>query len=299
MFDTPYQTTSMRKTALNQQGLARLRNMEINGELMDVGSRFKIRAVKPSVMAMDVLPFTLPLTKVQMPTMEVDVIIDARSMLRANGEPIKRDAWEHLIRVAELTAWWETTDPHERTSLLSIGNYAMQAYIGWISNTLVSSLNLDIRESLLLRATVGVFYAQLHLSGDELKGNDYDRILTRVSRSLAKMDSHTLSTMLGEIPRLKDVNEWLVWATQILGSPKFDRMTVGVLLNMVNSTWGPGYTDQVRAAVEYPPIFNALVYSTLSDRAYAKTRMGDLLFKIVRSSEDKDFVKSINHLLRG
>lgn len=300
MIDTPYQTTSMRKTAFTTAGLQRIRALEINGELLNINSRFNIKAIKPSTMAMDVTPFSLPITKVQLPTLECDLVIDARSLLRTNGEPLKKDAWDHAVRMCELIAWWLNTDPSERTSLLSMGNYATIAYSGWIANVLTRSLSLDVTQSLLLRATAAVFFVQLHDAPNaEMTDRQRDRILSRVARTLPRMDVITLSEMLGEIPRVNDISEWLTWTASVINSPRFDKATPGVLLNLVGYAWGPGYGDQVKAALEYPPIFNAMIYSTLIERSYGKTNMGTLLTKIVRSTEDKDFIKSINQILRG
>lgn len=297
MFDTPYQTTASSRTAFTQTALQRLRSMEINGELYNVPGPFSVVAVKPG--ANDVLPFNLPLTQKQIPTMEASVLIDARSHLRANGEVVRKDNWEHAVRMAELTAWWIKTEPFERSSLLSNGNYALIAYSSWISSVVGKVLSLDYTQIMNVRALAAVFYMQLHMSVDSIEGRDQDRILSRVARSLPRMDVSLLHSIVGDIPLLRDVDDFVQWVIEVLKSPRTDKLTAGVIFNAVGYAWGPAYGEQSRAAVEYPPIFVAMVYSSLIERSFSKNNMGVLLHKIVRSSEDKDFIKSINYILRG
>lgn len=300
MFDTPYQTTSMSKTGFSGPALERLRSMEINGDLLDVKSRFNIKAIQPNAVAKDVLPFSLPLTKAQIRTMECDVIFDGRAFLRQTGEPLKQDAWDHQVRMCELIAWWMKTPSYERKELLSGGKYLTMAYVRWVTGLLTRSLSLMEDQSYLLSALVAIFFIQLHEpDGAELEAHDQDRILARASRVIPAMDATTLHGRIGDIPKLSNLNDFVEWSTKVINSPRYSKVTVGLILNLSGYAWGPSFTDSSKAALEYPPIFAAMVYTTLLERSFGKTNMGTLLHKIIRSNEDKDFIKSINYILRG
>ncbi|MNE86607.1 hypothetical protein D3C80_1837250 [compost metagenome] len=50
-------------------------------------------------------------------------------------------------------------------------------------------------------------------------------------------------------------------------------------------------------AVEYPPMFLAMLYSTCKERSYTRTGLGRVIEAVIRQGSDKEYVKSMNHLI--
>lgn len=296
MFDTPYQTTPCNRFSLDKLA-AGVRRLEIDSILVQPeGVDYNIALVPASVT--DFLPFQQPLTKREVPTLEHSVVIDGRSMLRANGTPNKHDVYNHAILTAVLTDIWYTSDVSMRRDFLNLGDLLPKAFISWMSNAIALRLGLDFGQTSRLRGVVAIYYVQLHgpLTANHDLG-ELDRLVTRAARYLPGVDAAGLLSYLGDIPPLHNISDFVKWATVVLDSPRMEQLTVAALNSYLGYSFGPSFRESVAVALEYPPVFTALVYTACNERSYTKSGLGKVIENLISRGSDKEFTKNVKNFI--
>lgn len=296
MFETPYQTTPCSRFSLDKTAAA-IRALEINEEL--VGTDFSTQGVKlipPGVV--DIMPFQQVITRIQIPTLQAPAVIDGRSLMRADGRFVKDDAAKHAILVADLVVMWYTQEASFKRDMLNVGDFPAKVFISWLNGAISQRIGLDLGQSTLVRAMIAIYYVQLFGPlPAEASENDVDRLMVRAARLLPAMDPTTLRGALGEIPSLNTFKDLITWIVRVLDSPRTHDLTVAYVYTALGASFGPLHREAVAIACEYPPMFLAMLYSTCKERSYTRTGLGRVIEAVIRQGSDKEFVKSMNHLI--
>lgn len=294
MFITPFQTTPCSRFVLDKLATG-IRRLEIDRRLVSNGDMPSgVFAVPPGVIEFQ--PFMQPVTRIEIPTLEAEVVFDGRPLLRADQTPTKMDAWHHAVLTASLTKQW-VSDPGFRRDLLNAGDVAGKAFVAWLSGAIGLRLGLDFGQIALVRACAAVYYIQLFGALDEHSSTaEADRLLVRASRYLPGVDAHTLSTVIGKLPALHNITDFVEWVKKVLDSPRSEQLTVALLYISLGYSFGPAYRESVAVALEYPPVFSALVYTAMKERSYSKTGLGNVIERLGQRGNDRDYPKNIDHL---
>lgn len=297
MFDTPYQTTPCSRFVLDKITTG-IRQQEISEALIEVQGAPGIALVRPGVV--DFPPFQQAITKVEAPTLQHSVVIDGRKLLRGDGSPVRIDTYAHAILTARLIQRWVEGDVGVRRDFLSVGDFPVKCFASWISGTLSLRLSLDFAQTAMLRALATIYFIQLHESADgSSTALDQDRLMVRAARSLPGVDPVTLGMSVGEVPKMKNIAEFVVWVKKTLSTARTDELTVGFLYIALAASYGVEYREAVTVALEYPPIFIAMVYTATQDRGYMKTGLGRVVERCISRDNAKEFAKNVNLLLKG
>lgn len=296
MFETPYQTTPCSRFAL-EKTTSGIRKLEINEQLVAPETTpAGILFVPPGVI--DFPPFLQPMTKKEIPTLTADIVLDGRSLLRSDGSRNKLDAFGHAVLTAQLTRMWIDEQTDYKRDLLNVSDFPAKVFINWISSAVSLRLGLDFGQVAILRSLTAIYYIQLFgalTNPEDLQ--EVDRILTRAARYLPGVDSGTLQRVAGEIPTLNTIADFIAWVHRVIDSPRIEQLTVAVLYTGLGFSWGPAYREAVAVALEYPPIFLALVYSSTIERSYSTTGLGKTIQRTAQRNADKDYVKNLKHLI--
>lgn len=297
MFKSPYQTSVFSSYQFKKTG-GEIRRLEIDGELVNINPEGTIKATPLS--AVNFPPFNMMVTKEEIPTLETDIVLDGRHLLRPNGAPQKPETYEFFQVASELTRRWLTeTGPGE---VLSYGgDFAVKMYGLWLSSGLSRRLALDFGQTLKLQAMASIYYQQLHGALDnkgDNTGQGIDRLLNRTARTLPGIDAHSLLQMLDDdIPVLENNQDFVDWVKSVMNSPRVDVLTTKFLYLELGSAWWPQYRDMTLSAIEFPPTFLAMVYMSVKHRSFTKTRMGEMIKNRARTNETKPFLTAVNQLL--
>lgn len=297
MFETPYQTTPCARFSL-EKTTAGIRRLEIDERLVRPEGTPNDVALVP-VGVTEFLPFQQPMTRKEIPSLGYSVVVDGRSLLKTDGTPAKQDVFQHAMRIAKLTHMWYTGDQGTRRDLLNIGELPMKVFINWVVGAISLRLGLDFGQTSLLRAVTAVYFIQLHtpLSHDPVMA-DVDRLLTRAAQRLPGVDAKVLKDLLGDIPPLNNITDYVNWAIKVIDSPRMEQLTVAALNSFLGYTFGPAYREAAAVALEYPPTFLGLVYSAVEERSYSKTGLGKVVERTISRGNDKEFVKNMNYLIK-
>lgn len=297
MFDTPYQTTPCSRFVLDKIATG-IRRLEIDEKLVKVAGVEGIALVPPGVTEFQ--PFSQPITNKEIPTLANTVVLDGRSLLRPDGTAVRIDVFQHTILTAKLTKLWVEGDATARHDFLNVGDFALKAFTSWVSSALALRLSLDFGQTSMLRALTTIYFLQLHEAVDShTTPLEQDRIMVRAARALAGVDPVTLHAAVGEVPPLESISDFVAWVKKVMNSPRVEQLTVGFIYIALGASYGPAYREAVAIALEYPPMFIAMVYSAVNDRGYSKTGLGKTVERVISRDNHKEFIKNVNNLIKG
>lgn len=295
MFQTPYQTTPCSRYDLSRTSAA-IKRMEIENQLVKANfTGVDIRLVPAGTEGFP--PFLQPLTKLEYPTFDSQVVLDGRSLLRVDQTPVKLDDYQHAILTAGLTGMWMTQGPSMRRDLLNLGAFPAKVFINWVCGPIVTRLGLDMGQAIIIRALAAIYYVQCF---DPYPANatkdDRDRLLVRCNRLLPAMDINTLEQLVGEIPQLNKLDDFIQWMIKSLDTPRLHQLNVDFIYTALGTNFGPRYREAVAVALEYPPVFLAMVYTACTQRSYQKSGLGRIIENLISRGDHKEYIKNLNHI---
>jgi len=276
---------------------AGIRRLEIEDKLLTLeGSLTGVKAVPPGEQGFP--PFGQPITSKQIPTLEAPCVIDGRQLFRADGRPVLQNVVDHAILNADLTNLWFRDGAPFRKDLLNLGQFPIKVFTNWIGNRISLGLTLDFGQTSIVKAMLSVYYIQLCTPlSDHPTSEELERLIIRAARSVPGVDATTLENVLGEIPKLTDLKSFTDWVHARLDTPRSEQLNVGFLYTALGFSWGVQYREMVAIALEYPPTFIALLFSSVNDRGFKKTSLGKTVETLTSRNEDHEFIKNVNHLI--
>ena len=170
-----------------------------------------------------------------------------------------------------------------------------------IANIVNSIVSLDPVEKTNVEIITAIYANMLLVEGD---GRDYiDGILARVSKTKFTIPiSHKYIEKLVNIPELDlyaSTYVGLVNNIKIILDTKSSLIDETILLNAISNIWyGHGSSESVMIATEHMPTWITLMYTSLNNKSYKKTRLAMLLEKNKRNIKPDDVIKYIELYLK-
>lgn len=231
--------------------------------------------------------------------MDAAVVFDGRSFLKEDGTPAKMDTYNFFKDASILIREWVRRGPGDLKD--TGGDFLVKVFSQWMRNCLTGRLGLDISQVYLVQAVMAIYYLQLHTPlTNNSSGQDVDRIVNRAARVLPMTDPVTLLDRLGgHIEPLASLEDAINWIRQLSDTPRMEGLTIALARTAVLRAWPYTYKEVTSAAVEYPPIFAAMIYHTLKSSGFVRTDLGELIKKTVRGNEAISFLKSMERYLNG
>lgn len=226
----------------------------------------------------------------------VYLIVDMRSCTRFDkrertyvindGSMFRREA----IRVGLEGLWRESPK-----SILLFGNIQIKLYAEWIASALSKTYALNVEQNLRLTVGAGLFYLSQFTKEDRFKVDQANQVLARQLRlSLDFVRDVTMG-----IGWIKDATEFVSLLDNIVGeSARLRAIDVSIFINALSGSWfGPNFTAIVATAVEYPPMFNYLLYIAFTDRNTRTSGIGRMCQPFERKPEGLEYINLVRSTL--
>lgn len=205
---------------------------------------------------------------------------------------------------AILTAGWE--DPLIDEKYYSVRKFATKAYMNWISRSMKNRFNLSFEDASEMSILAAVYYFCAHSNiGEILDPKNFKAYadlaeITNLGaiRVKAVIDRYSLTTINSEFTLASMVD----CMSRISNDTK-NKISVETLMSTLAHSWyGEGGVFYCNLALEYPPMFLTLLYFSLVDKGYTKTRLGTLVseFAVGRNTSMGDmYAKQINTIVKS
>lgn len=285
MFLTPYQTTAC--SPYDTKSIrAALQRSFVHGDLK-IAKTLKDASVKGVYVlppyVKDIPPFTMPLD-VETPE-GVLIALDTRGVTKAigDGEQFKIVApseYEGAVLRGALTRAWIAGGANDMRRWNDI---AARVFLRLLTETLVRRLNLSPAEQQAVYVTTGLFYYSNFADYSDvtrdgyLVGSERELVVVGTSR-LTKISPQTVSDLLGtQVPVIKGLDGFCDALRQIVKSPRLEKVDAAFVITLMGGYWYGGNARLVMAvALEYPPVWFALMYQALNDRSYHGSQLAKM-----------------------
>lgn len=291
MFNHTYQTTACSSYSMKDITIA-LQKAKVNGELETVttstGHRLKnVLYVTPY--SRTIPPFHHP---VEIETVSGDrlLVVDQRPNLSLQRDGSTRvmqpTHYDFLALRAALEQLWTTG---YRTDLQLLGQIPFRTYARLVSENIVRRLGLppDIQQQ--VAALTGYYYQCLFMEESNVDEDTKLKMAIRIRNYMAIPVEVTLP-LIDDLPILGDLSDYCDAVKQTIANPRLLKLNQAFMIAICAGVWfGPAAKEVVAVALEYPPAFLALVFTSLNDRSMHGAQMTKLVDSVAKSNTATEF----------
>lgn len=166
----------------------------------------------------------------------------------------------------------------------------------WVAKLIASRFGLDLMEEAYISILGTIYYSRMFNNPiDEAKDLEILKATTNKMNYSPEMVD-TVYQLSKEMFTLEDFCEHVY---KITDNVRVKGFGVGVLYRITQSSWmGVGNQQNLSIALEYPPIWIAMVYCSLKDNVYNKTTIGNIAVKLGRRGDGDAFIGAVTQDLR-
>lgn len=252
-----------------------------------VGTRKAVFVVGGNADENQIPPFTHPYLIENFRGEDV-LVTDIRLFRSTSQEYISEREFESAVRNkteyaltkarAILSLLW--LDPTECEKLRGRFQFAGTVYASWLSQAITRAYALDFQDQTRITAVGIYFYHTLFTQENQLTERALETavIHTIKATKLPAQEVYTLFESLGEV---SDAIAYCEVIQKVVENIRLKNFNLAMLLTLIRNTWyGTNAKDLLSVALEHPPTWIAIVFSTLTERSYK----GSTLFKIIEFS---------------
>lgn len=172
------------------------------------------------------------------------------------------------------------------------------AFSSWISNLIGNKFGLDISEKAIINMMAFIYYSRLFDGPGADRSTELDRLAIRMKESFYSRG--TLETVYNQLNDMETLDDFCRLVPVVTGSVRLDNFNAGVLLRLTATGWmGVDSKQNIALALEFPPFWIAMCYSTLMNNLYKRTTIGDRVQAFSGRGEGVAFLKGVNELLEA
>lgn len=299
MFLTPYHTTQC--SSIDVKGIqGALQRHEVHGDLAPAvtpkGSTLKgVVVVPPYVKSLK--PFDLPLDYEGPKGLKVAV--DVRGFTRATGDNafkvVAGAEYEGAILRGALTYVWVSDLANAMADMRRFHDLPAKVFVRLLSETIVRHLHLSPVDQQGVVAAAGLFYYSNFIAGNEvLTTDELERITVAVARISRISPQKIAEFYTGDLPRVNDLDGFCEAMRFITKNPRLEKVDAAFVITLMGGIWYGGAARRlVAVALEFPPIWLALVYQAATDRSFHGARLTKIVEEEDRNNAKAVFVRQI------
>ena len=226
-----------------------------------------------------------------------DIIVDIRPFARITprGDTVINNIIEYRFNmdVALLTRKWMDDDLFVPEELL------LKCWVRWLGTGLITKLNIEpTMQANVNIITAYYLYCMINRQDSAI---DSPGLLRKVSGLIAKVTQTSTLTVYDLLEQMaipvNNLGSYIQALSEHSGSVRFESLTPGFMFTLVQYGWyGASVIKTCSAALEYPPIFIAMVYNAIVQDGYNKTAIGRIVKDLPRADVDY-FSKTVSAIL--
>lgn len=227
-------------------------------------------------------------------------VIDLRShagKIRANGGKLPMEGGSGiLVKRTMLEIYW---NKFGGLAVQHAGDLPMAVYARWLSGLLATRCNLDAAVQAKVALLAAFYYCCQHIDADKLTEKQHEAFCMRISRAL-RINPSDVSTFLKPVGYIGHMGEFCDTLKTQVYSKSLAVIDYRFIVTITMTSWFGG-TDAralVAAALEFPPVFIALVLAAGKEPLYRKTALSELVKREGRQFNYAQYAHIVEGLLR-
>lgn len=178
------------------------------------------------------------------------------------------------------------------TVLRSMFAFANNVFTMWLSETIAKVYNLDFNERSIIAAITSIYYQTLFLEDSKFT-EEQKLLLVKNASNFTSIPSNNLFLLIDKIEKLDDINDYCKAISSIVENVRLKDFNLAMLLTIIANSWyGFNAKEIVSVALEHPPTWIAIVYTSLSDKTYKNSSISIFADKLSKRGNSDEFMKN-------
>lgn len=176
------------------------------------------------------------------------------------------------------------------------------AYSILISHVIDTIIKLNPEERINVELAAAYFYLHSFINPEELKNpdsTDYIPNLLEANLNTIKfsfsLNSKVISNFINKVIDIQydgTINNLLEYVKRAVGNDKEKLININVVINVLSGLWyGHGGSEVMLISIEHAPTWISLVYTSLSNSNFKRSRLTQILTKYSNKIDVVDFIK--------
>lgn len=275
MIDSPWKSTTLKQHVLDGY-LSEIGIAEASGKGI-ISDGDWVRIIGPAVEKLE--PFMLPITQIEIGdrnwAIPDTVYIDGRSFIKKDtnryGETVvnNQTQYDFAARLGELTAYW-VKNKETRQDLMRTSDLPASVFISWLSGAIASKLKPSDEVLRDLQILTGIYYAHLYHGADEALSDRGKMTIVKLVTRWTRQPVQFVQDMVEQAGYMNMLPDYVAEVHRIFATnTRLATVNQGLIIYALGSTWtGFRAIDYTSVAVEYPPVFLALIEAACNPRLH-------------------------------
>ncbi|WBF04773.1 hypothetical protein [Erwinia phage vB_Ea277G] len=301
MFKSAYETTSgssfFDATLSRRLILARAEGVLTNSVVDGCPDLYAV--LESDARSKDIPTFEHPV-RVEEPGRPEYWVIDLRShagKIRANGGKLPMEGGSGiLVKRTLLEIYW---NKFGGLAVQHAGDLPMAVYARWLSGLLSTRCNLDAAVQAQVLLLAAFYYCCQHIEKDRLTEKQCEAFCLRISRAL-RVNPSDVIRFLSQVNYMDNLGEFCDELKARVYSKSLSIVDSRFIYTITMTSWFGG-TDAralIAAALEFPPVFIALVLAAGKEPLYRKTTLSEIVKREGRQHNYAQYAHIVEGLLR-
>lgn len=169
----------------------------------------------------------------------------------------------------------------------------------WLTGLLKNKLNLNELVAEKLKAITAYYYYCLHCDTKDFNDRRHEVFCVKISRIL-NIPYQKLDLWLRPVGYMANLDDYCKALAEFGESLSLKRIDKRILWTLTSTSWfgSSEVREQLAVALEYPPMFIAMIYSACAgEKQYRKAWLTQLIDREGRNLKTDDFVARVNDLI--
>ncbi len=227
------------------------------------------------------------------------VVVDVRSSGKfddLNYEFKIRNPYEYdfITLYGELNNFWIRDNVR---LLSSVSHLPASLYARWMSENITRRFGLNPQDQLSIAILAAYFYLGQFTDDEAPEMREFQRLCGVISKSVF-VNGEAVIRVIENRPYIKSIAEFCEVVKEVTGNVRLNDLNVGVIYSILGNSWyGTNAKELVAVAIEFPPAWILLSYSSYVDRSYKNTGIAKMSVRDKKGEVDS-FIKSLVTLIR-
>lgn len=172
-------------------------------------------------------------------------------------------------------------------------NFVATVFARWISGSVVRTHSIDVGQEIALHSLALIYYSRLFTNPGVDRVDEREKLLAQYRETYYNQGNFDAVYELSK--DMETVEDFCALFQTVTGSEKLSGFSVGVLYETIKRSWFGGQGSRVtQIALEYPPIFIAMVHSALKNNSFKRSDIGTAAVSAGQRGKGVEFLKAVD-----
>lgn len=176
--------------------------------------------------------------------------------------------------------------------------FAATVYAMWISEVVSKRFALDPRDQLILSIIAHYFFQSLHYEED-ITNEDTKQLFTVHTMKATKANSQIVFEVFDKLGKMSSLEDFCNNVKTVLENVRLKDFNPGTLITCISMSWfGTNAKEILAVALEHPPTWYAIVYSSLEERTYKNSMIARVAERFGKGGAWVDFKNAYSNMVK-